>query len=209
MGIDMEETGDSEGVLLDTAIETDFRKVEGIEAENTILAITNHRTSDRLGLPPPSEEYPTDPTKFQDFQDAPDIIRKMWLSIDQKLDTLIRHIGKKETQLKNSDKGLVIRLSRSLAEFQTGKPLKMGDTLHLRFSPPTFPPFTIDIAGRVSGIADPESGGTGLKLYKIEFVALNIDDRELLISYIFKRQREILRGYRDGDAPFVTEKSAE
>lgn len=195
----MEKSGDGEGVLLETAIETNYRKVEGDEAENTILAIKNHRTSDRFGLPQPSEEYPTDPAKFQDFHDAPDIIRKMWLSIDQKLDSLIRHIGNKEAILKNSEKGFVTRLSRSSAQLKTENRLKDGDRLLIRLSPPTFPPFTIDIAGRVSGIDGPDRGQTGQNLYRIEFVAINIDDRELLISYLFKRQREILREHSDGE----------
>jgi len=193
METDIEKIDDGEGINLATAIETDFLIVEGEDAENRILAIKSHRTSDRLGLPPPSEEYPSDPSKFQDFHDAPDIIRKMWLSIDQKLDTLVRHIGKKETHLENSEKGFITRLSRTSVELRTGNRLKDGDTVLLRFSPPTFPPFTIDIAGRVSGCVEPDSGHKVQKLYRVEFVGVNVDDRELLISYIFKRQREILR----------------
>jgi len=186
-----------EGISVEVAFPVDYRLLKGEEIEDTIQNVEEHRTSDRLALPPPSEEYPSDISKFRDFQDIPEPIRKMWLAIDQKIDSLIRHIGEKESALSDSNSGILSGISKSGAELKCLA--EKGDHLLIRLSPPAYPPFTVDIVGLVVESKSAPSGSSERKICKISFQALNVDDRELLISYIFKRQREILRS-RNADS---------
>ncbi|MDH5543031.1 MAG: hypothetical protein OEY64_08730 [Nitrospinota bacterium] len=186
------------GITVEVAFPVDYRVLKGEEREDTIQSVQSHRTSDRLALPPPTEEYPSDLSKFRDFQDIPEPIRKMWLAIDQKLDSLIRHIGEKESALGGSMKGIISGISKMGAVLKCDA--DEGDYLHIRLSPPAYPPFTIDIVGKVSDARTDPAVPKGRKTCNLRFEALNVDDRELLISYIFKRQREILRGKHSDEA---------
>lgn len=59
-------------------------------------------------------------------------------------------------------------------------------------SPPIFPVFLVEAVGKViSSKQDAEKEGEWVA--NLEFTAINTSDSEDLISFIFKRQREILR----------------
>lgn len=177
------------GVWVDTAFQADF-KVLGDEEINDILEnVKCHRTCDRLGLPAPSEETLADLKLDKDHQGVPEPILRMWVSIDQKLDSLLRIVGEKSQRLENSKRGTITKISPRGLNMKSGKEGKKGERFLIRVSPPTFPPFTIDLVGRVVSVetVPPDN------LCKLDFEAVNSDDRELLITYVFKRQRETLR----------------
>ena len=186
-----------EAVRVETSFIFEFRLLDGGEVADSEKEITNHRTNDRLGLPLPSQsDLPSELNNLRDYQETVPQQMKMWISIDQKLDALLKMVGQQSNQLPDSKEGIVKDLSSKGVKIKTAVELKKGDYLMMRLSPPTFPSFTIDIVGKVVG-SKPD-GEEGL-FHMVETTALNPDDREILIAYVFKRQREILRQRLDDE----------
>ncbi|GMT42003.1 MAG: hypothetical protein IEMM0002_0414 [bacterium] len=184
-----------EAVRVETAFPVEFRLVDEGEIVNLTDEIANHSTDDRLGLPPSGPELPTDIDSLKDYQGTSPQVMKMWVSIDQKLDALMKIIVGKAHGLPEALKGAVKDISSKGIRIKSATKLAVGRHILLRMTPPMFPSFTIDAVGKVLDIVSVENDG---KSYNVEFVALNPDDRELLVTYVFKRQREILR-HRSAD----------
>ena len=173
-----------------TSFAVEFKRVSENELHDIVEEITSHRTNDRLGYPPPETELPADLDNLRDYQETTPHIMNMWVSIDQKLNVLMKLAGDKAHGIPNAEKGIVKDISAKGVKMKTEAALNKGEYLMLRISPPTFPSFILDAVGKVLS-TDP--AGKGARHCKVEFTALNPDDRETLIAYVFKRQREILR----------------
>ena len=173
-----------------TSFAVEFKRVPESELHDIVEEITSHRTNDRLGYPPPETELPADLDNLRDYQETTPHIMNMWVSIDQKLNVLMKLAGDKAHGIPNAEKGIVKDISAKGVKMKTEADLNKGEYLMLRISPPTFPSFILDAVGKVLS-TDP--AGKGARHCKVEFTALNPDDRETLIAYVFKRQREILR----------------
>lgn len=192
MDDNQEESGRG-AVRVDASFNIDF-KLLGDDKEEVSLEVFNHSTSNRLGIPPAGEGLPSELTDLQDYQNIPSALLKMWQSIDHKLDALMKIVGKEAHKLEGSTTGIIKNISSKGTKLKTGEKLEKGQFILMRISPPTFPSFTIDVVGEVITSDADETGGTR---YHIEFSSINSDDVETLITYIFKRQREILRGRKD------------
>ena len=180
-----------EAVRVETSFIFEFRLLDGGEVADCEKEIANHRTNERLGLPQSSQsELPSELNNLKDYQETAPQQMKMWISIEQKLDALLKLVGQKTHQIPDSKEGIVKDLSSKGVKIKTDVDLKKGDRLMMRLSPPTFPSFTIDVVGKVVGSKTDKEGGS---FFMVETTALNPDDREILIAYVFKRQREILR----------------
>jgi hypothetical protein len=185
------ESSGREAVRVGTSFAVEFKRLDEKDLPDVEEEITSHRTNDRLGLPPPQAELPADMDNLRDYQETTPHIMRMWISIDQKLNALMKIVGGKAHKIPGASEGIVKNISAKGIKMKTDSELKQGEYLMLRISPPTFPSFTLDAVGKVLGMdAETEDG----RLYKVVFIALNPDDREILIAYVFKRQREILRG---------------
>ena len=177
-------------VRVDTSFALEFRHLQESELHDIVEEITSHRTNDRLGYPPPESDLPADLDNLKDYQETTSQVMKMWVSIEQKLNVLIKLAGDKAHGIVNAEKGIVKDISAKGLMMKTEAELKEGEYLMLRISPPTFPSFILDAVGKVLSCGP---GGKDMRHCKVEFTALNPDDREILIAYVFKRQREILR----------------
>lgn len=177
-------------VRVDTSFKIEFRRLQESELDEIVEEITSHRTNDRLGYPPSESDLPADLDNLKDYQETTSQVMKMWISIEQKLNVLIKLAGDKAHGIPNAEKGIVKDISAKGLMMKTEAELKKGEYLMLRISPPTFPSFILDTVGKVIS-SDP--AGKGGRHCKVAFSALNPDDREILIAYVFKRQREILR----------------
>ncbi|MFQ5431344.1 MAG: PilZ domain-containing protein [Nitrospinota bacterium] len=184
------DTSEREAVRVNTSFKIEFRRVPESELHDVAEEITSHRTNDRLGFPPPEAELPADLDNLKDYQETTPYIMKMWVSIEQKLNVLMKLAGDKAHGIPNAEKGIVKDISAKGVKMKTEADLNKGEYLMLRISPPTFPSFILDAVGKVLS-SDP--AGKSARHCKVEFTALNPDDREILIAYVFKRQREILR----------------
>lgn len=179
-----------EAVRVETSFPVEFILLEPAERADVMEEIKNHRTDERLGIPPPNHGLPTDMDNLKDYQEASPLVMKMWLSIDQKLDALMKLVGGKAHRLPDALEAVVKNISSKGVMLKADHELRTGQEILLRMVPPTFPSFVMDVVGKVLEI-DPTRKDA--KHYNVEFLAFNADDKEQLITYVFKRQREILR----------------
>ena len=155
--------------------------------------IQSHRTCDRFSAPPSAvADLPADLTELTEFQETTPHIYRMWMSIERKLDHIIWSINKDQYDDPEMEEGICINMSQGGASILVSSQVPVGEFVQLRMMPPTFPVFLVEIVGKtLSCSPDPDSRGKWT--LGLEFTALNSNDREDLITYIFKRQREILR----------------
>ncbi len=181
-------------IRVETSFSTGYTAVEGKELERLNEEIKSHRTCDRLGLPDSSSSLPSDLDNIKDFQDASPAMMKMWVSIDNKLDAIMKLIGGVELKLEDAVPAVARDLSSTGMKLNAEEEIATGTHIMIRLTPPAHPSFTVDVVGKVLSSQDVEGEGY---LHSIEFTAIHPDDRESLITYIFKRQREILRSKRE------------
>lgn len=163
------------------------------DPENLAKTITSHRTCDRFSAAPTAfADLPADLTDLADFQETSPHLYSMWMSIERKLDHLLWHMNKKEYEDPEMEDGVCLDLSVGGASIQTARELSVGNFLHIRMRPPMFPVFLVEALAKViTSEGDHETKNRWVT--NLEFTAINTNDSEDLISFIFKRQREILR----------------
>jgi len=154
-----------------------------------------HRTSDREGVPSPLDEAIDIRIMERAMEESigrPFV--QMWQLINRKLDLIYATLSKgaslewkgRATCVEIGGRGLKMRGN-------TGE-LKRNQWLKLRISPLTYPAFSIEAIGKAQRVGKKEDTPHGpLYTTAVQFDVINEDDRELLISYLFKRQREVIR----------------
>ncbi len=159
-----------------------------------VEAIRHHRTCDRFGAPPTAfTDLPGDLNDLNEFQEMQPTLFRMWMSLERKMDHLIWQENRAAwEETANTFEGRCVDLAAGGAGISLTDPPAVGRRLILRIAPPTFPPFLLETAAEVVR-HDPDPTDPSRTLVSTSFVAINDHDREDLISYLFKRQREILR----------------
>lgn len=156
-------------------------------------SIINHRTCDRFSAPPTTfADMPADLVDLTEFQETSPHIYRMWMTLERKLDHLIWLMNKNTFVDSGMEDGVCLDLSVGGASVLISRNLSAGEEIHLRMSPPIFPVFLVEAVGRVIS-SGKDSEKEDKWVASLEFTAINTSDSEDLISYIFKRQREILR----------------
>lgn len=156
-------------------------------------SIINHRTSDRFSAPPSTfADLPADLVDLTEFQETSPHIYRMWMALERKLDHIIWQMNKDTFVDDKMEDAACLDLSVGGASIQISRQLSAGDEIHLRMSPPIFPVFLVEAVGKVIS-SEKNLEKEGLWITYLEFTAINTSDSEDLISFIFKRQREILR----------------
>ncbi len=163
------------------------------DPDSLLLEIESHRTSDRFCTPPTAfTDLPADLTELNEFQETQPHIYRMWMTLERKLDYLIHFLNEDVYNDPDMDEAFCINLSAGGVRIRT--PLKPApDAVYLvRMAPPTFPALLVEaLATVIESTVDEEREGHFLVSFS--FTAINLQDQEDLISYLFKRQREILR----------------
>jgi len=170
----------------------------------------SRRTVNRPGLRKNEGElFSFDWSHIEGEVDFDPVLVKILFYLDQKIDKVIANqekiIEKFDTveEVKDlSAAGECIDISGSGVSMIISKKLNPGSLLELRIDPPTNPPIQIILLGKLSRICqskDRENNGFEVS---VTFTAINEDDREALIKYIFQRQRELIAARkRSGDRP--------
>ena len=83
-----------------------------------------------------------------------------------------------------------VNISGAGLRFHTDENFKLGDFVELNIVLPPYPYFIIESIGKIVRISRENSK---TKEVAVKFVAISEDNREMLIKYVFKRQRELLR----------------
>ena len=103
-----------------------------------------------------------------------------------------------------SEEQTEVNLSGSGMKFKTCDNLKPGDFLDMKMVIPMSSGIVIEfIAEVVRGVKTSDNSineKSDEKEIAVKFVAINEDDREMIIRYTFKRQRELLRAYESFSA---------
>ena len=168
-------------VSFDLVSENDYEKIKNV--------IVSHRTGDREGDLMPL-------LGVEELESLYITVAKIWLSMNSKLDYIIK-------LLKQSGEG--VEEKEGLCKDISGKGIKMiykgnlsaGQCIHLRIHPPTFPPLSVVALGKILRAERTALCREGEIETAVEFDTIHEDDREEIISYVFKRQRELLRARRE------------
>jgi len=193
----MDQREDSERTTVRVAVYFPIRYRVADDFEHLSTLITRHRTSDRFSAPPTAfTDLPSDLTELTEFQETSPHLYRMWMSMERKIDHLVWLLSRESFEDPAMKDAVCLDLSAGGALIQTGEKPEQGAHLLLRLTPPTFPVFILETVGKVitGGHSAQEEGKW---LSNIEFTAINKSDQEDLITYIFKRQREILRDSAD------------
>ncbi len=150
-----------------------------------------------LNMAPDSEEYLRAPQRFLgDDHDAtsnipPEIISEMH-SIHRKLDFIIKILGQQDADNIFNIEPIEVNLSGSGLRFKTTDELPEDTYLDIELVLPISSGIIIGLIGQVVRTL-PTTDGPQEKEIALKFAAVNEDDRECIIRYVFKRQRELLR----------------
>ncbi len=176
-------------VRVDVSFPVSFDLVSKNDYEKIKNVIVSHRTGDREGDLMPL-------LGVEELESLDITVAKIWLSMNSKLDYIIKLL---------KQRGEGVEEKEGLCKDISGKGIKMiykgnlsaGQCIHLRIHPPTFPPLSVVAIGRILRAEKTALCREGEIETAVEFDTIHEDDREEIISYVFKRQRELLRARRE------------
>ncbi len=113
------------------------------------------------------------------------LIYQLNLKIDHILDILEDKTTKKYSLIKNE----YINISGAGLRFTVDQAFSIGDIIALRIFLPLSTQTQIDVLGKITRVTKKKDR----YCIAVKFIELSEDDREMIIKYVFKRQREILR----------------
>lgn len=119
-------------------------------------------------------------------------------SIHKKLDLILKLMGNSEENDIFKEKPTEVNISGAGFKFKSYADLQIGDFLDLKMVLPNQSCLVIEAVGevvRIDRVSRKEEGADGgaCKEVAVKFAAINEDNREAIIRYVFKRQRELLR----------------
>ena len=114
-------------------------------------------------------------------------------TIDKKLDILINCLGKSDREEPYRSSYTEVEISGNGISFSSGLPIRGGDYLELGIIIPRFPYPKITVLGQVLKSEDCRDNEMGHSQVVAKFIVINEEDRDLLINYIFMKDREHLR----------------
>ncbi len=146
-----------------------------------------------------AEAFSFDWSAIEDEEDFDPLLIKILFRLDQKIDIVLARqdeILKKITSQDHEEDiyetGECIDISGSGVNMHISKNPSEGTLLELNIEPPIHPAIQIIALGKITRVSpsrDNEKSGYEIS---VEFTAINEDDREALIKYIFQRQSELI-----------------
>jgi len=160
-----------------------------------------HKTSDREGSVPSSlHDISYEISSIDVARNMDPAIATMWVSIEKRLDFIISMLSSQgKEELNALEAGCTDICSNGVGFISPGA-LEVGSLLKMRIFLPISPPMLIVCIGKVLRTAELKGDSSQKKGFKTAaiFIAMNEDDRDKLVGYIFKRQRELIR-YNKGE----------
>lgn len=153
-----------------------------------------------------SDTFSFDWSHIEDEVDFDPVLVKILFYMDQKIDKVISNQEKILKKFDTGDdeqdvsaSGECIDISGSGVNLHVSEKIHEEDLLELTIEPPIKPPIQIILLAKPTRICpskDKENNGFDVS---VTFTAINEDDREELIKYIFQRQRELLYTRKKSD----------
>jgi len=121
------------------------------------------------------------------------------MQIDDKLDRILQMLAKRET----CDDlpvyvGEGLDISGSGMRILSEKKVEAGKVLDTRFRISRYPVVLLQVFGKVVRVRSMDRNGTSLNEIALEFLDLDADYKEWIISYVFQIQREAIRNEKRG-----------
>lgn len=118
-------------------------------------------------------------------------------SIHHKLDFIIRQLGTHDEVNLFTCEPVAVNISGSGLRFCSATHYCAGDLLDITLLLPISSGVVVELVGQVMRCSEPGGAGetpeAGQYDTAVKFLAVTEDDRECIIRYVFKRQRELLR----------------
>ncbi len=167
---------------------------------------TNQRTASRPGSRSSEvEAFSFDWSHIEDEEDFDPVLVKILFYMDQKMNKIIANqekilnkVDAEEEEQDISQTGECIDISGSGVNMLVTEELNQGSLLELKIEPHINPPIQIILLGKLSRTCQSKDKDNNDFEASITFTAINEDDREVLIRYIFQRQRELIFSRKKG-----------
>jgi hypothetical protein len=114
---------------------------------------------------------------------------------NQKIDRILDMLESKDAEKYESVNNECVNISGSGMKFIANQSFSIGDIIALRVFLPLVSRTWINVLGKVTSCA--ESGPENKYDVAVKFEELSESDRDIIIGYVFKRQRELLRRTSD------------
>ena len=161
----------------------------------------SRRTANRSGaMNSDVEAFPFDWSHIEDEVDFDPVLVKILFYMDQKMDKIIANQEKILNKIDTEEEevhdvyetGECIDISGSGVHMLVREELNSGSLLELKIEPPINPPIQIILLGKLSRVHQSKDHENNYFETSVTYTAINEDDRESLIKYIFQRQRELI-----------------
>ena len=167
----------------------------------------SRRTANRSGTKSSEvDAFSFDWSHIEDEVDFDPVLVKILFYLDQKIDKVISNqekiLSKVDTVEEVQDvskTGECIDISGSGVHMLVTEELSTGSLLELTIEPPINPPIQVILLGKLSRICQSRDKENNDFDVSVTFTAINEDDRESLIKYIFQRQRELISSRKKSD----------
>ncbi|MDR0339748.1 MAG: hypothetical protein LBH65_05665 [Desulfovibrio sp.] len=127
----------------------------------------------------------------------PDLVLRFLAEMDRKLDAILAFMRRETLQADFPCEGFAVELSGTGLILECEKTLKEADNLEILLLLEEYPMRVVSAMSRVESLADrPALTGQGRKAYAASFGAIEEDDREHLIRFLFSEQRKRIRRER-------------
>ncbi len=167
----------------------------------------SRRTANRSGVKSSEvDAFAFDWSHIEDEVDFDPVLVKILFYLDQKIDKVLSNQEKILNKFDTveevpdvSEAGECIDISGSGVHMLVTEELNPGSLLELTIEPPINPPIQIILLGKLSRICQSKDNDNNDFEASVTFTAINEDDRENLIKYIFQRQRELISSRKKSD----------
>ncbi len=126
-----------------------------------------------------------------ELKEATDQIHEYMRMINRKLDLIIEMLGKSSAGDSYVTVNTDVNISGAGVQFACETLLKEGDFVELRIIVPVFPYPRITCLCQV--VRADERGGAGPRRCALKFMVINEKDRDVLVNYVFLKERQYLR----------------
>ena len=121
------------------------------------------------------------------------------IQMDEKLDQILLLLSKGEEKTRPYEQGVGVNISGSGMNMIVDKPVETGRIIHAKFFLSIFPFLFMDVFGEVVRVIRSEEKDEESYQLGIEFLNLDENDRDRIITAVFQHQRQIIRKNKNFD----------
>lgn len=205
-------SGNRDAVRINDSFPLKYNMITQKEYNRKESLYISRRTINRsAGRRSEAEAFSFDWTSIENEEDFDPVLIKILLHLDQKIDIVLARqdeILKKITSQDHEEEiyetGECIDISGSGVNMLIPGNLNKDTLLELNIEPPIHPAIQIIALGKITRVCPSRVKEKSGYEISVVFIAINEDDREALIRYIFQRQRELISSRKKSDPSSTT-----